>query len=118
MRKLIIVLNTLAFIIPVEGQVYHSCRNHNQSITGYENQLNEKWLSAYDVKFYDLNLSVSNTNTNIAGSASILIEAVREMDTLVLQLQDGLEVTRIGISHEITPPEFEVLSEFNHFEHG
>ena len=118
MRKLIIILNTLVFIIPVEGQVYHSCRNHNQSITGYENQLNEKWLSAYDVKFYDLNLSVSNVNTNIAGSAAILIEAVREMDTLVIQLQDALEVTRIGISHETTPPEFKELSEFNHLEHA
>lgn len=80
----------------------------------YENPLNDKWLSAYDVKFYDLSLSVSNTSTMIAGSATILMEATRAMDTLVIELQESLEVSRVALAPAPSYPLFSDLDEFIH----
>ncbi|RLD24203.1 MAG: hypothetical protein DRI70_08495 [Bacteroidetes bacterium] len=116
MRRFILTLFILAFIFPAESQVSHTCPLHNYSATDYENHLNERWLSAYDVKFYDLELSVSNTSTVISGSASILLEAVREMDTLVLELQDALEVTNIEISANGDFQEFTALTNYQHID--
>ncbi len=97
--------------------MYHTCRLQDYATTDFENRLNEKWLSAYDVKFIDLSLSVSNTSTEISGTATILLEAVREMDTLVLELQDALEVLKVRISDEDSYPDFEDLTNFRHLYH-
>lgn len=85
---LVLVLFTIT-----EAQVYHSCPDHPGG--GFENPLYDQWLSAYDVKHYHLSLDVSNTDTNIEGIADISVELIRDMDTLVLELQDALEVTAI-----------------------
>ncbi len=64
---------------------------------GYQNPLHAQWLSAYDIRYYHLVLRVTNESTLIDGSATVLVEAVRELDTLVLELQDSLEVTGVEI---------------------
>ena len=86
----------LALSTAAVAQVYHSCPDHPGG--EYENPLYDQWLSAYDVKQYFLSLEVSNTDTRIEGVAEILVEVVRDMDTLVLELQDSLEVTDIETS--------------------
>ena len=86
----------LTLFTAAEAQVYHSCPAHPGGT--YENPLNEQWLSAYDVKHYHLSLEVSNTDTHIEGVAEIVVETVRDMDTLVLELQDGLDVTSVETS--------------------
>ena len=91
MRRSATILCFIAIFLQAGGQVYHSCPLHAPAAKTYENPLYEKWLSAFDVKFYDLRLSVSNTSTIISGTASVLIEAVKEMDTLVLELQDATQ---------------------------
>lgn len=100
------------------AQVYHTCPVHNLTGVDYENRLNEKWLSAYDVKFYDLHLAVSNTSTHITGKASILLETVRELDTLVLELQDALSVSGVSISDQIHDPQFVDLTGYQHVNHA
>jgi len=85
--------------------------------SAYENPLHSQWLSAYDVKFYDLYLSVSNVTTEISGTATLLIECVREVDTLVLQLQDALDITEVKWSEEISVPLFEEILDFEHANH-
>ena len=117
MRRLTAILYTLAFILQAGGQVYHTCPLHNHATKDYENALYEKWLSAYDVKFYDLYLSVSNTSTHIFGTATILLEPVREMDTLVLELQDALDITKIALADDPANPVFEVLTIYQHAGH-
>ena len=86
-------LLVLALLTAVEAQVYHSCPAHPEG--EYENPLYDQWLSAFDVKHYHLTLEVSNTETHIEGVAEVVIEATRDMDTLVLELQDDLEVTAV-----------------------
>ncbi len=90
----------------VSGQGSNLCPRQLHGVNDYENPLNALWLSAYDVKGYDLALTVSNKNTFIEGSALILVEATRHMDTLVLELQDDLNVsgvisgsTQLGFEH-------------------
>ena len=114
MQRAAIIICFISILLQAEGQVFHSCPLHDHTTSGYENPLNEKWLSAYDVKFYDLHLTVSNTSTEISGSASILLESVREMDTLVLELQDALEVKKIGLSDDILQPVFMDLTDYQH----
>ena len=90
------ICSTFLFLILFtvsEAQVYHSCPEHQGG--EFENPLYDQWLSAYDVKHYHLSLDVSNTDTNVEGLADISVELIRDMDTLVLELQDALEVTAV-----------------------
>jgi aminopeptidase N len=87
------ILLVLALFTATEAQVYHSCPAHPGG--EYENPLYDQWLSAFDVKHYHLTLEVSNTDTHIEGVAEVVVEAIRDMDTLVLELQDDLEVTAV-----------------------
>jgi len=95
MRRFLFTLLIVSAWGALTGQVHHSCPLHDHGLHGYQNPLYEKWLSAYDVKGYDLYLSVSNTDTRINGSAAIFVEAVRALDTLVLELQDVLTVSQV-----------------------
>jgi len=100
MFRILISLVLLILFFPGEAQVYHSCPAH-PSGGKYENPLYDRWLSAYDVKHYQLTLEVSNTNTYIDGVAEVLLEVTREMDTLVLELQDGLDVSGILFNDDL-----------------
>jgi aminopeptidase N len=71
--------------------------------SGSQNPLQEAWLSAYDVKHYDLSLAVSNRNTEISGEAIVLLEAERNLDTVVLELRSALRVSEISISESYFP---------------
>ncbi|MDF1574277.1 MAG: M1 family aminopeptidase [Bacteroidales bacterium] len=101
MSRILTTFLLLALFFSARTQVYHSCPLHPALKSGYENPLFEKWLSAYDVKHYELTLEVSNKNTWIGGAAEVVLEANRDLDTLVLELQDKLEVTQVLISDEI-----------------
>jgi aminopeptidase N len=92
----------MAGIILSNGQGLPSCPRGIHHLDAYQNPLYSKWLSSYDVKSYHLGLHVSNTDTKIEGSASILIETVNQMDTLVLELQNALEVERVLYSDDIS----------------
>ena len=111
MSRILTTLLILAFVAEVKSQVYHSCPAHLPSGDAYENPLYDKWLSAYDVKHYLLSLEVSNTNTRIAGTAEVIVEARREMDTLVLELQDGLDVTGIMYSDNLADSGYPAIRE-------
>lgn len=101
MSRILTTLLILAFFMEAIPQVYHSCPDHMPAGDAYENPLYEKWLSAYDVKHYLLSLEVSNTTTQIVGIAEVIVEAMREMDTLVLELQDGLDVGGIMYNDDL-----------------
>ncbi len=109
MIRIHITLLFLALSAAAVAQVYHSCPAHPGG--EYENPLYDQWLSAYDVKHYLLTLEVSNTDTHIEGVAEIVVEVVRDMDTLVLELQDSLEVTDIETSPAGTSLDFEHINQ-------
>jgi aminopeptidase N len=104
------------FSLRLEAQVSHLCPLHAPGGGGYENPLNEKWLSSYDVKFYDIQLRVFNTSTEIYGVATVWLEAVRELDTVVLELQDALDVTGVELGETIDDPEFTAVAQFSHLD--
>ena len=82
MSRILISLILLILFFPGKAQVYHSCPIHPPE-GEYENPLYDQWLSAYDVKHYQLTLEVSNTNTHIEGIAEVVLEVLRDLDTLV-----------------------------------
>ena len=108
------ILLSLVAGLHSEAQVTHLCPLHAPEWGGYENPLNEKWLSAYDVKFLDLELRVYNTSTQIEGVATVLVEAVREMDTVVFELQDPLEVVGVELGGSADDPDFTAVAQFSH----
>jgi len=112
MSRILSTIFFLALFTLAEPQVYHACPAPLYQEAGYVNPLYDEWLSTYDVKHYTLTLDVSNVNTYISGSAEVVLEAVREMDTLVLELQDGLDVTSVMFTYETGslsyPPENEL----------
>ena len=115
MTRILISIILLCLFINGKAQVYHSCPVHSPA-ESYENPLYDQWLSAFDVIHYRLSLEVRNTDTWIEGRAEVYLEASRELDTLVLELQDGLEVSEILFSDDLAdpvyPPENEL--EFTH----
>lgn len=117
MSRILISLILLILFLPGKAQVYHSCPIHPAG-GEYENPLYDQWLSAYDVKHYQLTLEVSNTNTHIEGVAEVLLEALREMDTLVLELQDGLEVTGIMFNDEMEDMGYPAENELDFMHHN
>jgi len=114
MRQTCAILLFFAFFSSSGAQVFQSCPH--QVFTGdfYENPLNDKWLSAYDVKHYDLRLEVSNKNTDISGAAWIIVEALRSMDTIVFELQDALNISKIYLNEDMTEVDFGAQLSFLH----
>jgi aminopeptidase N len=51
----------------------------------------------FDVKFYGLDVKVSDTSTFIEGSTEIIIEILKDSDTLVFNLGSQLEVSKVTI---------------------
>jgi len=87
----------------VAAQDHASCPLDHYWQEVYENPLFDRWLSKYDVKFYHLDLEVSNEHTLIDGNVTILIEAVENIDTVVFQLIDALEVKAVEIGGSEVP---------------
>jgi aminopeptidase N len=119
MIRILSSFGLLLLLFQLEAQVYHSCPLHTPG-DSYKNPLYNKWLSAYDVKHYVLSLEVSNTDTYIEGTAELIIEASQDMDTLVLELQDGLDVTKVFYSDQLDDPAYPAENEldFDHHDHA
>jgi aminopeptidase N len=104
--KLIAMVVSLAAAFSAAGQVHHGCPVRDPGLSSYTNPLYDQWLSAYDVKGYCLDLAVTNSSTYIEGSAAILFETLRNMDTLVLELQDALDVSTVLVADDAGSMEF------------
>jgi len=104
--------------LPAGAQLHHSCPEHARIAAEYRNPLYDRWLSSYDIKFYQIDLQVTNQSTEIEGNAVILMESVNEMDTLVLELQDSMEVTGVGIADADSLPLFSYGAGFEHKENA
>lgn len=101
LKKLILIL--LFFPVLLTGQHHASCPLSHHYTSVYENPLNEKWLSKYDVKFYHLSLEVSNMNTILKGFTTILAEVIGNLDTLVFELIDPMEISLIEVNNQTIP---------------
>ena len=99
MTRILAILVLLSGSLAARTQVNHTCP-YLPAGKSYENPLEEKWLSAFDVKHYHLSLEVSDTDTYINGSAQVLVETVRDMDTLVLELGEPLEITSVLVADD------------------
>jgi aminopeptidase N len=95
MRTAVTIFLLAAGLSLASGQAYPGCPRHAAGLHAYENPLYDTWLSAYDVKSYYLELSLSNLDTEIEGLAVVHAVAERDLDTLVLELQDALTVSRV-----------------------
>ncbi|MEN8202277.1 MAG: M1 family aminopeptidase [Bacteroidota bacterium] len=114
MSRVVAIFLFLGLFSLAGAQVFHSCPHQAYAADVYENPLYKKWLSAYDIKHYNLLLHVSNKDTEISGSARIILEATRAMDTLVFELQDALDISKIYISEDIYDTLFNTQLSFLH----
>jgi len=96
------------------GQLHPSCPVHQGDMAGYENPLYDQWLSLYDVKYLDIFLKVDNMSTEISGEVALVVEAVRDVDTVVLELQDALVVNDAFVSDDIYSDTFDQQVEYEH----
>jgi hypothetical protein len=96
---LVLLASFLSAAGPLSAQY---CSMNTAFPRNFRNPLEER-LSAYDIKHYALSLSVSNLDTKISGEASILMEARRRIDTVLLELQDALTVSEIWIGEQEGP---------------
>lgn len=89
------------------GQEYcsHSVRSAfvNSSVSPGYNELQ----NCYDVRFYDLELEVSDTSTFLRAATGITFEALSEIDTLVFELTQSMIIDSIFLDGQKVP-------EFNH----
>ncbi len=106
----------LAFCLhsPLHSQGYHGCPLHGDMEMDYENPLYGQWLSAYDIHYYDLFLEVSNQSTYLEGDVVLMATALRALDTVVLELQDAMEITGVAYS---PGPEEQLFTWILGFEH-
>lgn len=100
---MIALLLFCTFLSQAAAQESTHCSLHLEKAPTYQHPLFDRWLSAYDVKHYDLFLTVSNKNTEISGEAILLLEAERDLDTVVLELQGGLTVSEVSTSPQVNP---------------
>jgi aminopeptidase N len=96
LKKLLILLGLLPAVL--SGQQHHSCPLDQYLGKVYENPLNDQYLSKYDVKFYHLSLEVSNKSTFLDGFATILSEVLKDMDTIVFQLNGALGISDVHVN--------------------
>jgi len=103
MKKFLIIYCCILSGIPgyMFGQVYHGCPLHPGR--DYEHPLYDKWLSAYDVGFYHIDLAADNQSTAIEGFVTMHARTVKPFDTLVFELGDNLTVTDIIIDSAYHP---------------
>jgi aminopeptidase N len=118
MIRLISLIWFLTWSTAAGAQVPHLCSLHLPGNGDYENPLEEKWLSAYDVKYYRFDLTVSNVNTEISGVSTILVETLRETDTLVFELQDALEVSSVELGEGSAVTDWVDAEAFSHVENA
>ncbi len=60
-------------------------------------------MEAYDVKWYYLDVEVSNLNTFIKGSLTMRAEAVQVLDTVLLELSDSMVVDSVLEGQSLRP---------------
>jgi len=114
MSRIIPLLLLFSFLSQAPAQDVHTCSMHGEYLRSYQNPLQDRWLSAYDIKYYDLSLAVSNQDTEISGEAVILLEARRNTDTVVLELQNALTVSEVSVGEPISPFFFDRELSFAH----
>lgn len=118
MNRILLITLLLALQTAAVAQAPHLCSLHLTENGNYENPLQEKWLSCYDVKFYQLNLTITNETTEISGEATVHMEVLKEMDTLVLELQDALEVSSVEVGEGMAETGWNPVDQFSHIDHA
>ena len=102
----------------LKAQVHQSCPLQRDPGLDYENPLFERWLSAYDIHYYDLTLEITNQSTFIEGEAVMMASAERDLDTVVLELQDAMEITEVAFRAGPEGQLFSDVPDFIHREHA
>ncbi len=89
-----ILISLIAFTQKVSQLEEYKCShgkiNHLKSSTAYNQAMDN-----YDVKFYFIDLNVSNTSVFISGNTLIQAQAVNLIDTFFIQLDDSMIVDSV-----------------------
>lgn len=97
----------LLLFILASGNLYaqHHCSRHANKNFMLSSVSPEYSLlqNFYDVKFYDLEIEASDTSTYIVGDATVAFESIKEIDTLVFELQETLAIDSIFLNGNYMP---------------
>lgn len=98
MKKLILPLLFISLGVNAQVQKLHEHKLTSENIkSNYASQQISE-LSDYDVKFYGLDIELSNTNDQVAGHVIILIEILNSTNTIVFELIQQLTVDSIFVN--------------------
>jgi aminopeptidase N len=95
---------SILFVIPVNAQEeIHDCASKHQgklhmSGTKTLSVAEESEANKYDVTFYGLDLTMSNQNTNVAGTASIHAKTINNLDSVILELFPSMIISDLRLN--------------------
>ncbi len=132
MRRLFIHILTLLFFTNIHAQMKydhfeHKCGHaHISSMLVYDDYISSPLLSAYDVKFYKLDINLERDTVYISGNVLIYAEVIETtMDTFAIDLIDELIVDSIYIENKsqayhhtndiVLVPLTDIVTNGNHF---
>ncbi len=108
MKTTLILLSLLFFGAEINAQDVQSCAHLKGSKTQGEGiktltPIEESEANKYDVHFYQLDLNMSNLNTDVSGTASIHAKTLDNLDSVVLELFPTLIISEIRLNGVSTP---------------
>jgi aminopeptidase N len=94
----IVIVLAFTFMVKIDAQI--GLRNAIDKKTAVSPTFSDL-QNNYDVKFYFINIEVSNDHTAIKGNTSILLEPViNELDTLVFELSSSMVIDSLFVNDE------------------
>jgi aminopeptidase N len=92
------------FVVVFSQSKGHHCASKYAAIGLSEKSLTlqqELKSNKYDVSYYDLDLSMTNLNTNISGTAFIRGKILNTLDTIILELHPNFTIAELLLNDEI-----------------
>lgn len=102
MKKLLLLLNVLSLSIALGQEEIHSCAlKHEGTMTGGTRNLTvaeEMKANKYDAHYIQLDLAMSNQNTDVSGTATIHLKVLSDLDSIILELFPTLIISDLRLN--------------------
>lgn len=101
MKQIALLLNLFIFSIGFSQEEIHSCAmKHETMVHSTKNLTVQEEMKAnkYDVHYIELDLTMSNQNTNVSGTASIHGKVVSDLDSIILELFPTLIISDLRLN--------------------
>jgi aminopeptidase N len=101
MKQVLLLLNICLLFASFGQEEHHSCALKHESIGHATKNLTvqeEMKANKYDVHYIELDLAMSNQNTNVSGTAVIHGNVIADMDSIILELFPTLVISDLRLN--------------------